>query len=176
MSDDLPVSEGLPGHVASEFYLWLWFISETGGGTLTVEDAAPVQFWVEDRLAFRPAGEEKATAVLTGDNPGSAPEARAAVRGGKLLREVRLALRREEREYAVTLRGPVVEISGAKLPALLKAGDPAEILYERMFLYEELHWIVAHLFRRFASVRAGDSWARVQHPEMVAWLAGRDPA
>jgi hypothetical protein len=169
-------AEGIPPHVASEFYLWLWYTSDTSGGTLPLGDEGEVQFWVDDRLAFRAAGEDKVSAVLTGENPGSSLEARAAVRGGKVLRDVRLAVRREGREYTVTLRGPGVEITAARVPGLLKGGDEAELLYERMFLYEELHWLVAQLFRRFAEERVSEGWRTRTVPALRAWLVTRGAA
>lgn len=172
MSEEMG-TEGVPPHVASEFYLWLWYTSDLTGGTFSLGESGSVQFWVDDRLAFRNAGEDKVSAVMTGENPGSTLEARAAVRGGKVLREVRLAVRREDREYTVTLRGPGVEISGAKVPGLVRTGDEAEILYERMFLYEELHWVIAQLFRRFAQERAGEGWRGEVVPAMQAWLLAR---
>lgn len=147
-----------PAHIASDFYLWLWFFSEEGRGQLEVPDQAPFGWWVEDRLSFRPQGEDKVNAVLTGDNPGSTPEARAALSGGKVLRDLRLALRRDDREYAVTLRGSNIAVAGAKLPAQIKTGDPAEITLERMFLYEELHWMIGAMFRRYAEQRTGSEW------------------
>jgi hypothetical protein len=127
---------------------------------------------VDDRLSFRSAGEDKVNAVLTGDNPSTTPEARAALAGGKVLRDVRLALRRDDREYAVTLRGSGIQIAGAKLPALVKTGDPAEIIYERMFLYEELNWMVGAMFRRFAEERTSPGWSGFAD-RMRAWAGGR---
>lgn len=162
----------IPPHIAGEFYLWLWFKSDMGPGTLEVPDAAPLQFWVDDRIAFRAIGEDKVCAVLTGDNPGTTLESRAAVRGGKVLRDIRLALKREEREYFVTLRGPRVELAAAKLPGLMKAEDDAEALYERMFLYQDLQWMIAALFRRFAEERTSPDWRDRTLPDMRAWLAG----
>ena len=176
MSEEGTGGEGVPPHVASEFYLWLWYTSDTTGGTLSLGEAGEVQFWVDDRLAFRSAGEDKVSAVLTGESPGSTLEARAAVRGGKVLRDVRLAVRREGREYAVTLRGPAIEVTAAKLPGLLKGGDAAEILYERLFLYEDLHWIVAQLFRRFAEERTGEGWRAGTVPAIRDWLVARGAA
>lgn len=170
MSDQLD-SAGMPPHVAGEFYLWLWFRSDSGPGLLEAGDAAPVQFWVDDRISFRSPGEDKVSAIMTGENPGTTPEARAALLGGKVLRDVRLALRREEREYFVTLRGPSVEVAAAKIPGLVKGGDEAEILYERMFLYEELHWMIGALFRRFAEERTGPVWKDEVLPALRAWAS-----
>ncbi len=164
---------GAPPHVAAEFYLWLWHRSDTGGGCLAVEEGDDIDFWVDDRIAFRPAGEEKVTAVMTGENPGTAPEARAAVAGGKVLRDVKLALKRGEREYQVTLRGSSVEIAAAKLPGLLKGGEVDELLYERAFLYEELHWMIGQLFRAFSDDRTARTWRTEAIPALRAWAGAR---
>lgn len=166
----------LPAHVAGEFYLWLWYRSDQGPGLLEPPDGAAIQYWVDDRIAFRAVGEEKVSAVMTGDNPGTTPEARAALLGGKVLRDVRLALRREEREYFVTLKGAAIEVAAAKLPGLLKAGDDTEILYERMYLYEELNYMIGALFRAFAAERTAPTWRTQMLPEIRAWAGtpGRD--
>jgi hypothetical protein len=164
-------TELLPAHISADFYLWLWFVSETGGGTFALDDGN-AQVWVDDRIALRPTGEERATAVLTGENPATTPEARAAVAGGKVPRDIRLFIRRDDREYHVTLRGVRVGIAQAKLPTQVRTGEVAEILYDRMFVYEELHWIVACLLRAFATVRTSAQWRDEVVPAMESWLAG----
>ena len=88
--------ELLPGHIASDFYLWLWYRSETGGGHLDLGEEVEVDFWVQERLSFRVVGEQRVSAVMTGEHPSGSPEARAALAGGKVLRDIRLALRRED--------------------------------------------------------------------------------
>jgi hypothetical protein len=169
--EELP---GAPPHVASEFYLWLWYRSEIGRGHLDFEgEGGSVDFWVDDRISFRAVGEERVSAVLTGENPSTTLEARAALAGGKVLRDIKLALRRADREYTVTLKGSRVEIAAAKLPTLVKGGDVAEALYERMFLYEELNFVLAGLFRAFAEERAAEAWRDQTVPDLRRWAASR---
>ncbi len=171
--------EQVPGHIASDFYLWLWYRSESGRGHIDLdaeEGEGAIDFWVQERLAFRVQGEQKVSAVITGEHPSGSPEARAALTGGKVIRDLRLAMKREDREYQVTLKGPSVEISAAKLPGLVKSGDVAEILYERMYLYEELTWMISALFRRFSTLRSSDQWGRGVLPAMRIWVSGGDEA
>lgn len=169
MSDEQ--NDEISPHVASEFYVWLWYRSEAGRGKVELgPDEGAVEFWVDDRIAFRAVGEERASVMLTGERPSTTPEARAALAGGKVLKEIRLALRREDREYTVTLRGPRVAIAAAKLATQVKTGDVAEVLYDRMFTYEELHFVVAALFRRFAAERTAADWHDVVLPEMRKWV------
>ena len=170
MSDEK--EELLPGHIASDFYLWLWYRSETGGGHLDLGEGVELDFWVQERLSFRVVGEQRVSAVMTGEHPSGSPEARAALAGGKVLRDVRLALRREDREYQVTLKGPTVEVGAAKLPGLVKTGDVSEILYERMFLYEELNYMLRGLFRHFSELRVSDQWERGVLTSLRAWAFG----
>ena len=172
MSDEQEY-QGAPPHVASEFYLWLWYRSETGQGRIDLGESGAVDFWVDDRISFRAVGEERVSAVMTGENPSTTPEAHAALAGGKVIRDVRLALRREDREYFVTLKGPRIEVSGAKLPALVKSGDEGEVLYERMFLYEELHFVLAALFRSFSEARCAADWSAATLPDLRRWVAVR---
>ncbi|MDP2305306.1 MAG: hypothetical protein Q8P18_04685 [Pseudomonadota bacterium] len=169
---DSEENEGVPAHVASEFFLWLWYQSETGQGRVDLgETGGSVEYWVDDRISFRTVGEDKVSAVMTGDNPSLTPEAHAALAGGKVIRDVRLAIRREDREYAVTLKAPRIEIAGAKLPAMVKSGDDGEVLYERMFLYEELHFVLGGLFRAFAEARCADEWRERTLPDLRRWVA-----
>ncbi|MBM4393068.1 MAG: hypothetical protein FJ090_18245 [Deltaproteobacteria bacterium] len=163
-------TELLPPHVSADFYLWLWWKSEEENGKFAIDDGrGGVEVYIDDRIALRSTGEERPSAVLTGESPATTPEARAAVAGGKVPRDIRLYVRRDDRDYHVTLRGTRVSIAQAKLPAQVKSGDVAEVLYDRMFLYEELHWIVACLLRAFAAVRVTAAWREDLVPRMARW-------
>lgn len=174
MARDEDELAGAPPHVAAEFFLWLWYRSEVGLGHVDFAgEGGSADFWVDDRISFRAVGEDRVSAVLTGENPSTTLEARAALAGGKVLRDIRLALRRSDREYTVTLKGPRVEIAAVKLPAMVKGGDVAESLYERMFLYEELHFVLAGLFRAFAEERCVLDWRDRAVPDLRRWAASR---
>lgn len=167
--DALPL---LP-HVASEFYLWLWWsidqrdaVFELGGkvGTITL--------WVEERLAFRHPNETKITAVMTGDRPDETLEARAALAGGKVVQDLRLHMRRDDREFTFTLKGAALDLAQAKLPQAVSGGD--EALYDRMFLYEEVSLVVGALLREFARERLSPRWDADVVPAIRDWsLASR---
>ncbi|MFT7519749.1 MAG: hypothetical protein ACI9MC_001893, partial [Kiritimatiellia bacterium] len=71
--------EALPilPHLASEFYLWLWWSSEMNSGGFDLPDpVGHIDLWIDDRLAFRVPGDKKVTAVLTGDSPAETLEAK----------------------------------------------------------------------------------------------------
>jgi hypothetical protein len=166
MSDE---TTSLP-HLGAEFLGWLWFATERDLGTLGLEDGS-VDVWVDDRISFRSPEEDRPRTVLTGDNPGHTLEARAALAGGKLVRELRLGFRREEREYLVTLSGPSLEVKGAKLPPA-GDGDDESVLYDRMFFYEELHFLLRALLLKFAKERCSEAWFVETLPAMRSWVGG----
>jgi len=88
-----------------------------------------------------------------------------------------LALKREDREYAVTLRGLHMDLQGARLPAELKASDEVtEVLGERIFLLDELWFLIGTLYRSFAEERTGADWDTTHLPAMRRWASGVDEA
>ena len=168
MSDGLPI----PSHLAGEFYAWLWWASEQQGGSFDLP--APVgriDVWVDERIAFRNPDEQKVAAVMTGENPSATLEARAALAGGKVLQELRVGVRRDDREFTATLKGPAMHLQGVKLPQVVVDGGE-EVLIERMHLYEELCLVVAHLFQAWVALRLGAEYEADLVPRMNAWVAG----
>ena len=126
-----------------EFLTWLWWRSEQTGGRFDLPaPAGTVDVWVDDRLAFRQPSDTKITAVMTGENPAHTLEARAALAGGKVVQDLRLGVRRDEREFHVTLRSPSLDVGGLKMPQVLSE-TPEEAVTDRMFLYEEVVLVVA---------------------------------
>ncbi len=169
MSDATPV---VP-HQAGEFYAWLWWQSEERDGVFDLGgDIGRVDLWVDERLAFRNPAETKVSAVLTGDNPSTTLEARAALAGGKVLQEIRIGVRRDEREFFFTLKGPAIELKQAKLPSLMSEGEEAAI-YDRMFLYEELSFVLAGLLGLFSEARTSSQWEE-DVAAIRAWVGGND--
>jgi hypothetical protein len=164
----------IPPHVSGEFYAWLWWASEAHEGVFDLGgDVGRVDLWVDERMAFRLPNEAKVSAVMTGENPARTLEARAALAGGKVLQEIRIALRREDREFSVTLKGPAMDFQRIKLPQAVDGGGE-EALYDRMFLYDELCFILAGLFTQFGSVRASAAWEGEVLPVVRAWVGGAD--
>lgn len=171
-----------PVHLVTEFFVWLWYISERDGGQTALDGgsdgpAERVDVWVDERLSFRNPDDDKPRAVLTGENTATALEARAALAGGKVVRDLQVHVRREEREYTVTLRGPHLDLVGLKLPAGLAptSDGGAEVFYERMYLYDDLWYVLSALYRRFARERTSPAWRTETLPGIRAWVAAATP-
>lgn len=171
MSEQTEATPILP-HLASEFYLWLWWKSENSGGSFDLGDpAGRIDLWVDDRLAFRIPGDKKVTAVLTGDNPSETLEAKAALYGGKVLNDIRLRIKRDDRDFVVTLKGPEMHMTRISLPQALQ-DSAEEAIYDRLFLYDELCFVVGALFTAFCDARLGSGWADDTVPALRRWVEG----
>ncbi len=155
-------------HLPSEFMTWLWYASVRDGGSMNLGgDIGWIDVWVDDRIAFRGAGDDRPRAVMTGDNAAEAVESRAALAGGRVVKELRLAIRRGDREFGLTLRNPTLDLAQVKLPSSM-TGD--EAIYERMALHEELSYLVAGLLRVFARERTDEAYRETTLPKMRAWV------
>jgi hypothetical protein len=167
-SDALPL---LP-HLTSEFYVWLWWASEAQESLFSIAgDVGPVELWVDERLAFRTPNTTKVVAVMTGESPSTSLEARAALAGGKVLQDIRLGIRRDDREFFVTLKGAGIDLQALKLPQVMSE-TPDEAVFDRMFLYDELCFILRGLFQVFSELRASGEWTSQVLPEIHRWVMG----
>jgi hypothetical protein len=159
-------------HLTSEFYAWLWWASEAQESVFTLGgDIGEVEVWVDERLAFRSPNTSKVVAVMTGESPSTSLEARAALAGGKVLQDIRLGIRRDDREFFVTLKGTGMDLQSLKLPQVMSE-TPDEAVFDRMFLYDELYFVLRGLFREFAGVRSSGTWNGEVLPQMRRWVMG----
>ena len=151
--------------VGQEFLLWLWFESVLFETNLTPTGKPPCALWIEARLTL---AFEKDESLLKSATPGSAPEAREALRQGKLPREARLRLVSGEHEYSWLFKGNTLGVGGLKIPAELTKKDDEihEVLYERMRLVEALEATLEALWSDFLTLRLGDAWERVVIPAL----------
>jgi recombination associated protein RdgC len=164
----------IPPHLASEFYTWLWWASEQRGGAFDLPDpVGRIIVWVDDRLAFRRPDDSKVTAIMTGENPSTTLEARAALAGGKVVNDLSIGMTRDEKEFSATLKGPELHLTKLKLPQVLSE-DANEAVSDRMFLYEEFVFLVSGLVRQYAAERTAPTWSSETLPAMRRWLAAEE--
>ncbi len=153
-----------------EFVVWLWFESEMQETNLRPTGVDPVSMWLEAQITLVL---EKEESRLKGAIPASSPEAKEALRQGKLPKEAKMRLIRGEREYAWTLKAESLALSGLKLPTQLKKQDEKhEVFYERMMLLEDLEETLSALYVDFVHLRLSDAWEEDVVPRMKSWAHG----
>jgi len=153
-----------------EFVVWLWFESELQETNLEPSGSDPVSMWLEAQITLVLEREESR---LKGAIPASSPEAKEALRQGKLPKEAKMRLIRAEREFAWTLKADTLNLSGLKLPTQLKKNDEKhEVFYERMMLLEDLESTLSALYVDFVKLRLSDPWDERIVPLMRRWAHG----
>lgn len=143
--------------VGREFLLWLWFESEVFETNLAPTGMGRCALWIETRLSL---SFEKDESLLKSASPASSPEAKEALRQGKLPREARLRLTTGEHEFAFMLKGDTLGLASVAIPAELKNKDDEqhEVFYERMRLLEDLESILEALWSDFLTLRLSEAW------------------
>ena len=151
-----------------EFLLWLWFESVLFETNLAPSGHASCALWLETRLTLT---FEKDESLLKTAVPGVAPEAREALRQGKLPREARLRLTSGEREYAWLFKADTLALHGLTIPSELKGkeDDVHEVLYERMHLVEALETTLEALWSDFLTLRLSETWEGAVVPALLAF-------
>lgn len=146
-----------------EFLLWMWFESQLFETNLAPSGQPSCALWLEARIAL---AFEKDESLLKTPTPGAAPEAREALRQGKLPREARIRMISGDREYAWLFKADTLGLAGVTIPAELKGKDDEihEVLYERMRLVEALEATLEALWSDFLALRLSETWEGVVVP------------
>lgn len=153
-----------------EFLLWL-FCESDRGNTPDVR--------VDNKIVLL---DDKNKASITGPDISSLREISVALSRGKKVSSYGLTLENEERTYVLSMRAPGLHFQG-RLPACAppngdKGSLEAELLYERMYLYEEAHAMLSNLYRSFREARATDeAWAKhlKRREEWLEEMGSRNP-
>lgn len=158
-----------------EFLTWLYWRTDKEGGKFELPKSGEVTVWVDDKMLFKDATEKPASTALSGGDPARAPEARAALAGGKKLSRVKLGLKRGEREWSFSLDGETLDLGAMKLPALL-TDEEDEKLFERLALLEEAAFVVDELFGEYAQTRLSENWEKKDQAWIQRWINEGAPA
>jgi hypothetical protein len=165
MSVDLVTRIEKNRFVGREFLLWLWFESVVFETNLSPTGEASCALWLETRLAL---AFEKDESLLKAATPAALPEAREALRQGKLPREARIRATLGDKEYAFLYKADTMAVGTLSVPAELdsKKDEIQEVLYERMRLVEALEATLTALYRDFLALRLGDAWEAAVLPAL----------
>lgn len=165
MSVDLVTRIEKNRFVGREFLLWVWFESVVFETNLSPTGEPSCALWMETRLAL---AFEKDESLLKAATPGALPEAREALRQGKLPREARLRATLGDKEYAWLYKADTMGVGTLSVPAELdsKKDDVHEVLYERMRLVESLEATLEALYRDFLALRLSEAWEAAVLPAL----------
>jgi len=155
-------------YLGNEFLLWLWFVLEVEGDTLTLPDDSEVTVMLARTLVLECPRGLSGNETIRSDGPTKLPEARRAIQAGKLPRQAGLILVRHDQQYELTLQAETLAVSGAKLPKV-EDGEARVKLEDRAGQLRHLIETVDLLYAAFLQRRLGADWAK-ELERMQKWL------
>ncbi len=156
-----------------EFLVWLWYESERLDGVLPLSTGEACELWLEAQLTLVGGESEKSESRLKSETPSASPEAKEALRQGKLPTKAKVRIARGPQTWTFALSADTLSISGVKIPAVITE-DGDERFFERMDLVENLEALLADLFGTFLELRVSERFASEVLPGMREWLHGAD--
>jgi hypothetical protein len=144
--------------IGNEFLLWLWHEAEARNGTIKTESAGELSILIDKALDLDCAYGQTGKDTLRGDGPTRMPEARDAVRTGKLPRKAGMILEQAGNQYSLTFNPETFGCNSAKLPDVEEAETPRVLFEERITLLRDLCGALDGLFATFLKHRASGAW------------------
>jgi recombination associated protein RdgC len=166
----------LKDFLGNEFLYWLWWLTETDDGALTIKDSADreteVFFAIDKALDMDCAWDAGGKLTLRGTGPTRLIEAGDALTTGKWPRKMGLILSDGEHQWELGLQGDQWSVSAALLPAIEDAPGPREQLEERLLLARALAKTLDGMYRTFLNARTTSGWP-TQRGSMKKWVNHR---
>lgn len=143
--------------LGNEFLLWLWHEADAKHGTIKTDDGE-VAIVLDKQLDLDCAYGQSGKDSLRGDGPTRMPEARDALRSGKLPRRAGMVMEHGGVQYTLTLSAEALAIGSAKLPDVEEAEDARVLFEERIAMLRNLSKGIDALFGAFVKLRASAAW------------------
>ena len=161
--------------LGNEFILWLWYFSDTVSDTVQVGEGSEITFMLARSLVLDcPRGQTDRSTFKHG-GPSRLPEAKRAVKSGKLPRKVGPTIVRRGEQFEFALSAESLGVGGATVPRLPEDVTQARAkLEERVRMIRDLSESVDLLCGKFFRIRLTNEWAETL-AEMRGWLVGADP-
>ncbi|HSU67127.1 MAG TPA: hypothetical protein VLJ39_09660 [Tepidisphaeraceae bacterium] len=144
--------------LGNEFLLWLWHEADHRSGVINTESAGEVTIYIDRSLDLDCAYGQTGRDSLRGDGPSRMPEARDALRSGKLPRKAGFVVDAFKQQFSLTLNAESLAIGTAKLPDIEDAESPRVVFEERIALVRDLCKAVDAMFETFLKTRASSAW------------------
>jgi hypothetical protein len=165
--------------LGNEFLLWLWHEADENDGTIKTE-SAEVSLFIDKSLDLDCAYGQTGRDSLRGAGPARMPEARDALRTGKIPRKMGMILDAAGQQFTLTFNAETFGIGSARLPEVEDAETPRVIFEERVTMMRDLWQAIDAMFEAFLKRRASSAWESqtssirkwiLQSPKLVEAMA-----
>lgn len=159
-------------NIGQDFLTWMWFYSETRGGTIKLPSGGDFAIMLEGPLTFVLEGQGAHETVLRRGSPEISVEAKIALLGGKKLRKARLLLARGQDTWQVTLDADQFVFRGLKLPEGEKL-EPISRFQERMTSLSTFTTAFLEIYDRFLAERTNEKIWKKTREAIHQWVTER---
>jgi hypothetical protein len=156
--------------LGNEFLLWLWYYADAISDTIQLPDATEAAFMFSGGVKVDDPAGRSGYGTLNSDSAPRLPEARTAVRHGKLPRKAALTVVRQGEQFSFILQAETLAVTSAKLPP---PGDDVSgrgIAEHRLQAVRNLAETVEQMYAAFLARRMAAGWAD-ELDGMRAWLS-----
>ena len=154
--------------LGNEFLLWLWHEVETKDGAIQIE-AGEISILFDKSLDLDCAYGQSGKDASRTTGPTHMPEARDALRTGKLPRKAGLVCEASGMMFALTFNPESFATHALKLPDIEDAASPRVVFEERIALIREFCKLTQAMFDTFLRLRGGSGWEN-QVSKMRRWI------
>jgi hypothetical protein len=144
--------------VGNEFLLWLWYEAEHRDGIIKAPDGKEISIFIDRSLDLDCAYGQTGRDGLRGDGPCRMPEAKDALRSGKVPRKASMLINVSKMDFSLSFNPESFGVGSAKLPEVEDAETPRVLFEERIALLRDLSKTLDQMFDAFLHVRAGSAW------------------
>lgn len=154
--------------LGNEFLLWLWHETDRNDGAIKTESGEMTLF-IDKSLDLDCAYGQTGRDSLRGAGPSRMPEARDALRTGKLPRKMGLVFDVAGQQFTLTLNAETLGMTGARLPEVQEADSPRVIFEERITMLRDLWKGIDAMYEAFLKRRTSGGWES-QITAMRKWI------
>jgi len=143
-------------YLGNEFLLWLWWYFDSQSDTVLLSDGSEVTGMLSKTISLECPLGETGKDTISSESPVKLPEARQAIRSGKLPRKSGMILNRYGEQYMFVLQSEGFQINGAKIETTEPSGKNAR--EERIENLRHFVETLDLLYGAFCERRVGEDW------------------
>jgi recombination associated protein RdgC len=154
-----------------DFLTWLWFKSEERNGSVSLEGEDIEIIFVRRIILESGDGDYTETVSCQGMHS-DMKEGKAALRGGKKIKEARIKLGKDHSECEFTFKADGFQIQSLKMPQTIVEEEETDRdgrTLERIYHVEKVTEIMDRLFHLFLKRRLSGNWVHEDLTKMKRW-------
>jgi hypothetical protein len=143
--------------LGNEFLLWLWHEADKHDGVIKT-DSSEFTLFIDKSLDLDCAYGQTGRDSLRAAGPARMPEARDALRTGKIPRKMGLVLDAAGQQFTLTFAAESFGLTSARLPEVEEAETPRVVFEERITMIRDLWKSIDSMYEAFLKRRMSGSW------------------